>query len=233
MPFHINYTGPAPISTYFVTTAAESTLPLPAPAPVPVPSSQDVDATGVESKADAEHMAPDVEAVALSLSDSQATEASEFSQATEATTLDASNASLQDTLVPSDSFLAPIKSTDMMSTFRGRQVIGRSIDLPQGYVGLVLQTDKTATDGDQEHGRNRRGKNAMDIDEHDDAAPSAGPTRKIVPTATFSSFMVWSPDIPVDEGRDEYIRSLKEWTALAEVVCQSFVSSCCALTQCA
>jgi hypothetical protein len=39
--------------------------------------------------------------------------------------------------------------------------------------------------------------------------------RTLQPSATFPSFVVWHPDIPVDETRDEYIRSLTEWTRLA------------------
>lgn len=37
----------------------------------------------------------------------------------------------------------------------------------------------------------------------------------LVPTGRFDSFMLWNPDIPVDEGKDEYLRSLTEWIALA------------------
>jgi hypothetical protein len=40
----------------------------------------------------------------------------------------------------------------------------------------------------------------------------------LIPVSRFSSLTVWSPDIPVDEGKDEYIRSLTEWTKLAAEV---------------
>ncbi|KAI6120540.1 ribonuclease H2, subunit C [Pisolithus thermaeus] len=40
-------------------------------------------------------------------------------------------------------------------------------------------------------------------------------TRQLVPVSTFSTFTIWSPDIPVDEGKDEYMRTLIEWTKLA------------------
>ena len=45
-----------------------------------------------------------------------------------------------------------------------------------------------------------------------------GPARVLCPTGTFGSFVLWHPDIPVDEGRDEYLRSLTEWTRLAAEV---------------
>jgi len=35
---------------------------------------------------------------------------------------------------------------------------------------------------------------------------------------TFDSMRVWHPDMPVDEGRDEYVRCLMEWTRLASEV---------------
>lgn len=37
-------------------------------------------------------------------------------------------------------------------------------------------------------------------------------------TGTFQSLVVWNADVPVDEGRDEYIRALREWTAAAAEV---------------
>lgn len=42
--------------------------------------------------------------------------------------------------------------------------------------------------------------------------------RMLRPIGTFVSFMVWSPDIAVDEGQDEYMRALKEWTAVVAEV---------------
>ncbi|KAH8110776.1 ribonuclease H2, subunit C [Phellopilus nigrolimitatus] len=42
-----------------------------------------------------------------------------------------------------------------------------------------------------------------------------GETRTLKLTQRFASLIVWNPDIVVDEGRDEYIRALNEWTSLA------------------
>jgi hypothetical protein len=52
---------------------------------------------------------------------------------------------------------------------------------------------------------------AVDAD-HDDSCVEI---RRLTPVSRFSSLTVWSPDIPVDEGKDEYLRSLTEWTKLA------------------
>jgi len=49
-----------------------------------------------------------------------------------------------------------------------------------------------------------------------------GNTRTLQPTSRFSSFMLWHPDIPVDEGRDEYYGALNEWVAIAHAVSSPF-----------
>jgi ribonuclease H2 non-catalytic Ylr154p-like subunit len=36
--------------------------------------------------------------------------------------------------------------------------------------------------------------------------------------ARFDSFVLWHRDIPVDEGRDVYLRSLSEWMNIASEV---------------
>jgi hypothetical protein len=51
-----------------------------------------------------------------------------------------------------------------------------------------------------------------------------GSRRTLKPVARFSSLVVWNPDIPVDEGRDEYLRALGEWTRIASDVRLFFVS---------
>ncbi|KAF8692122.1 hypothetical protein AX14_002601 [Amanita brunnescens Koide BX004] len=46
------------------------------------------------------------------------------------------------------------------------------------------------------------------------------PTRALIPTAQFSSFRLWNADIPADDGADEYSRSLTEWITLARHIHQ-------------
>ena len=50
--------------------------------------------------------------------------------------------------------------------------------------------------------------------------PSEGdrPVRVLKPSARFDSFVLWHPDIPVDEEMDEYLRSLSEWVNIAAEV---------------
>ncbi|KAH9940739.1 ribonuclease H2, subunit C [Epithele typhae] len=46
----------------------------------------------------------------------------------------------------------------------------------------------------------------------------AGEERVLRPEGTFGSFVLWNPDVPVDEARDEYVRALTEWTRMAAEV---------------
>ncbi|KAK7448416.1 hypothetical protein VKT23_013680 [Stygiomarasmius scandens] len=63
---------------------------------------------------------------------------------------------------------------------------------------------------------------ALEDDEDDNEVAGTGNvmgnTRTLQPTSRFSSFMLWHPDIPVDEGRDEYYGALNEWVAIAHAV---------------
>ena len=124
---------------------------------------------------------------------------------------------------------------------------GTKVDLPDGYMGIVLRVpeDKKGKGGasavkvQEEEERpkakakgraTRRSKrvqevievqdedDAMDGGESGDVGVPEGPVRVLQPVSTFPSFILWHPDNPVDEGRDEYMRSLKEWTRLAAEV---------------
>jgi len=78
----------------------------------------------------------------------------------------------------------------------------------------------------QKKGRLTRKASRMDVDEDVDIDMGKGrsqegehePVRTLNPTGSFSSFVLWNPDLPVDEAKDEYLRSLNEWTQLAEEV---------------
>ncbi|KAF9224123.1 hypothetical protein BS17DRAFT_780505 [Gyrodon lividus] len=140
----------------------------------------------------------------------------------------------------------------LVAAFRGRQMYGQAVGLPEGYGGLVLQAPSLDAKGQgKEDARasskppfkstkakskskstraTRQSTRGGNMEEDDDEGshmdgeggdcvspppdPSA-PIRKLIPASTFSSFTLWTPDRPVDEGRDEYMRALAEWTRLA------------------
>ncbi len=128
---------------------------------------------------------------------------------------------------------------------------GVEVDLPEGYAGIVLRAPSGDAKGkgtasgykarEQEKkpkskGRTtRRSKRAPEPEvvevEHEDEGGDGstpleeGAARVLEPVSTFSSFVLWHPDIPVDEARDEYLRSLTEWTRLAAEVSVACLSS--------
>ncbi|TRM58191.1 ribonuclease H2, subunit C [Schizophyllum amplum] len=183
VPFHINHTGPAPVSTYFIVDAAKGNV-----------------------------GAPDNGGATTSTST-----AGESSLAGPLKTTNIAAAC--------ESSSAPKR---VVSAFRGRTVHGLRVDVPEGYLGVVLHADGQPTshhsrDTKPQKGRPRRGKKTTPIDDADesimfeDAQKDADirPSRLLNPVSQFSSFLVWGADIPVDEGRDEYVRALTEWTTLA------------------
>ncbi|KAI1790292.1 ribonuclease H2, subunit C [Ganoderma leucocontextum] len=206
MPFHIAYSGPAPISTYFrIKPTSEPTYGRnERPPPTPLPLSESQDST-----------------------DSQTTLAAGSSlmplRPLQGNTTNSSHAD----------------SRHFAASFRGRAIHGVEVDLPEGYAGIVLrapsgdvknkgavsriQTREEERKPKSKGRTTRRSKRAqepevVEVEDEgvDSAAPSKeGATRVLQPVSTFSSFVLWHPDIPVDEARDEYLRSLTEWTRLA------------------
>jgi hypothetical protein len=113
-----------------------------------------------------------------------------------------------------------------ISAFRGRTVHGVEVTLPEGYAGIVLRDDRThshPSTGSKSKRRPVRNSRRRSIEEEeldemsleDEEKPLV---RVLKPTARFDSFVLWHPDNPVDEGQDEYLRSLSEWTKIASEV---------------
>ncbi|KAJ6581068.1 ribonuclease H2, subunit C [Mycena capillaripes] len=196
MPFHVDHDGPAPISTYFLVEAA------PEPAKPPPPA---------------------------------ADEDAEMEPAVEATAIDAPSEVAESP--PGISLMRRVTdaTTRFVATFRGRTMQGLKVELPSGYSGVIMTggapgkvgalktkiqhvakakargsktsraTRSTATHNDD----------GMDAD---DDSENGKISRTLMPTAHFSSLVLWHPDIPVDPGRDEYLRSLTEWIRLADEI---------------
>ncbi|KAH9832649.1 ribonuclease H2, subunit C [Rhodofomes roseus] len=227
MPFHIDYSGPAPISTYF------RVKPAPPPGYLGKMERQGSAAQGTNTNSqDASE--------SQTSSTSQATLVASSSSGTLETQLGES----QDTLIVEDA--VPTKTqgagSRFVAAFRGRTVQGLKVELPEGYAGLILQTPEDASAarsskrsgasakeqvGTQATRSSRRSsqKEAMVIDtdvgggvDGTEEAEPEGALRTLQPISTFSSFVLWNQDIPVDEGKDEYLRSIREWTRLAAEV---------------
>jgi hypothetical protein len=210
MPFHIEYSGPAPIGTYFRVKDAPGNVAQPA-----VDPSQDANPTaGTQS-----------DTLSTGLEGSDGSGHGEASLST-----------------PHNIHATAPEDTKKRYTaaFRGRTVQGLEVDLPEGYAGIVLRGDEDGGVGKQtgekkgalgtkkgrtagkNESRARRRSKVADLDEGDcsasDVLQDDETVRTLRPSATFSSLVLWNPDIPVDEGRDEYLRSTTEWMTLAAQV---------------
>ncbi|KAF9497820.1 hypothetical protein BDN71DRAFT_1444233 [Pleurotus eryngii] len=210
MPFHLNQDGPAPISTYFMVDAAKEMVGAPS-------ATQVTDSTVPETQDDTTGSKPNV--------------SSDI------------DGHLPSCLLKDKTAEASTSKNRFASTFRGRIIQGLNVELPTGYVGLVLKPGESS-EGERKNGRNEReeggesstgrvtrdsskargekkSKKSLEEEQEEHGIPpdfDGNVKRILVPTSSFSSFVIWHPDIPVDEGRDEYYRSLKEWTQLASVL---------------
>jgi len=259
MPFHIEYTGPAPISRYFRPKSAPSadvTRNLTAT----LSSSCVVTLTG-------ESLPP-----GTSTGESQDNIRSQTSVATSVTVVEAQDLNLNETsccsqinAVGVDVDLEETQLNAMpeaaqslehrlVAAFRGRQIVGHPVNIPTGYSGVVLQIPslngkadgKSAPSNSKVNTKpasmRRASRKSTCIHNAEDGVtmeeginliteedPGDGnirqDARQLIPMSTFSSFTIWSPDIPVDEGKDEYIRCLVEWTKLAAEVHKQYFSS--------
>ncbi|KAJ7596323.1 ribonuclease H2, subunit C [Mycena floridula] len=135
--------------------------------------------------------------------------------------------------IPVDASVQPPEpspeSTRFTSSFRGRQVHGLTVELPKGYLGVVMDSGKPASNKSkkpvvvQKRGSTRSATKAMKIDEDEDEEMDMDgelepPAKMLKATSQFSSMVIWSPDIPVNDGQDEYMRAMDEWTRLADVI---------------
>ena len=117
-----------------------------------------------------------------------------------------------------------------ISSFRGRTVHGVEVSLPKGYSGLVLRSDAegrtqttTSSKAKRRPGRILRRQAPEEVPEDDDMEgilppEEDRPVKVLKPSARFDSFVLWHPDLPVDEEMDEYLRSLSEWVNIASEV---------------
>jgi hypothetical protein len=222
MPFHIKYSGPAPIDTYFRVKVVE-----------PTSHESTEDATSSTKVPEKENVVEPGES------------SSQIRSGTNNLTIDVDHSTQGDAshdfAVPTPeleaSGSAPSIKQRFVAAFRGRQIHGLKVDAPTGYGGIVLRTGVNGKPGAGVRGGGKQVKDrpsrkegaarreVVDIDEDADmeddfhsSISALEPERTLTPSARFNSFVLWNADIPVDEGRDDYMRSLTEWTRLAAVV---------------
>ncbi|KAN0109230.1 Ribonuclease H2, subunit C [Russula decolorans] len=235
MPFHIQHTGPAPVSTYFRINPPSHAGPLWQLSSTPDPSLPSGD-----SQTELTTATVNTKVVLFeekeNLSAAADADRVEGPSITATPEVDAAVVNVKAPALPVQQS-GPIQRLSesakrFISSFRGRTVHGVEVTLPKGYAGIVLRGDTN----DQAHPRpltgnkskrrpvrnsRRRSIEEEELDEMSLEDEEKPPVRVLKPTARFDSFVLWHPDIPVDEGQDEYLRSLSEWTNIASEIHQS------------
>lgn len=141
MPFHIDYTGPAAVSTFMRIEKLK----------IPEQAETSTATTALESSADAEM------SQATTLDEAVTTPTTEVPESESQATLVASTSASQ-AVTPSSSTATivaepppppPLEDADrrFVTSFRGRTIHGLTIDLPEGYGGLVLQSKASGGSG--------------------------------------------------------------------------------------
>ncbi|KAH7890935.1 ribonuclease H2, subunit C [Phlebopus sp. FC_14] len=269
MPFHVEYTGPAPISRYFCPKPAPNTF-----LERSLTSTSSTVTSATASSSETQSNTPSLHsfvsnatsATTVENIDAESTKCIAVETSREVTAVlstppdgDVMDVELAETQESSFSVAATIRKSVLdasrkrvtsaverfVAAFRGRRICGQAVCLPDGYGGLVLQASSLTKGKGENDGKpsaskpqfkakpksikgrtTRRSTRSKKVEEEDEnlevdeegtsqQADASVEVRKLIPASTFSSFTIWSPDIPVDEGRDEYMRSLIEWTKLA------------------
>jgi hypothetical protein len=229
MPFHIQHTGPAPISTYFRirphTGAPWQLSSIPDPS-LPSGDGQTELTTTVNTKVVLLEEKENLPAAV----DANRVVAGPAITATAEVDVVAANVKARASPAQRSGPIQRLSGSAkrFISSFRGRTVHGVEVTLPKRYVGIVLRGDTNdrahphpSTGGKSKRRpvrNSRRRPTEEELDEMSLEDEEKPPVRALKPTARFDSFVLWHPDIPVDEGQDEYLRSLSEWTDMASEV---------------
>ncbi|KAG7567072.1 hypothetical protein FFLO_01198 [Filobasidium floriforme] len=211
MPFHLDYTGPAEVSTYFQ------------PRTIPGPPASDelfeekVQKQGDGSIAVAAFRGRRVQAYTLGLPEGYTglvltapSLASRMKPSISQTQKHAQSNTVKNLKREESPSLLSDAAPGLRRSPRKRNNVD-VLDLP--VTRRSLQPDIPPEIDTDHH---------LDLDLDLDLLQPAPPifSRTLLPTASFSSLTIWNPDGPLDEGKDEYCRTLGEWMSLNSVLHQ-------------
>ncbi|KAI0417875.1 ribonuclease H2, subunit C [Xylaria grammica] len=117
-------------------------------------------------------------------------------------------------VTPSNTFWNPSDTQDGLQTayFRGRKLHGKSMKLPEGYHGVVVEktdakpqtpTQQEPSDEDVEIIENPEDQLEVDV---------------MRGKATFDEFTIWGHESTNDSSEDAYVRGMEEWIAFSEEI---------------
>lgn len=93
---------------------------------------------------------------------------------------------------------------------RGRKLHGKTVKLPEGYCGSVVEKGGTRTVVPEADGVQGDDAEAEELSEAIEIAPLSS-------IAKFDEFVIWGHESTADSG-DPYLRSIEEWVSFSEQV---------------
>ncbi len=203
MPFHVGYTGPAPVSTYF--HAKTSTR--------AVPTNSDASTTTLPK-------APGLPAYPEGTKEPQSTHIAAFrGRCVHGLDIPLPDGFqgylLQSTTGPALEMVPEGSSKRKRVDSSAPKAVKKSRGVPRTRSVMV----KEETEEDM-YAIMSRVEDEIEVEEVAPLAPTStiSPEMQLRPTGKFNSIVVWHPDAPVDSGKDEYIRAIDEWTRLSRIV---------------
>jgi hypothetical protein len=189
MPFHIDYSGPSPISTYFRVKPAPATVGQPEPTDATLKNAPDQVETDTSPEPNASQIPPNG---SIPVNEGGNATKRRFISAFRGRTVQGLEVALPEGY--------------------GGVVLRGAVERD----GSRVQKDKTGVARAGQRGGRSRGRETQAEDSDQDAHEETGAVaRTLNASETFSSLVLWNADNPVDESRDEYVRALTEWTRLA------------------
>lgn len=99
--------------------------------------------------------------------------------------------------------------------FRGRQLHGKVVKVPDGYRGVVIEKK----DAPEPAGRAKDEPEVVDVDAEDEDLPLGALEAK----AEFEEMVIWGHESVAEASADPYVRGVDEWMKLAEQVCSNVI----------
>lgn len=96
-----------------------------------------------------------------------------------------------------------------MAYFRGRKLHGKTVKLPQGYYGSVVEKGETIREIPQDEEMK---------DSEVEELPEAVETAPLHGKAQFDKIVIWGHESIAESSEDPYVRGIEEWVSFAEQV---------------
>ncbi|KAI9647166.1 hypothetical protein NHQ30_003549 [Ciborinia camelliae] len=109
---------------------------------------------------------------------------------------------------------------ELVTYFRGRRLIGRTLQVPDGWRGVVLKIGEEIMPRERESTveGGRREDDGENVDEDEDEEEKEIETKIVEEEGTFENLTVWGHECLVDASGDMVVRGMEEWMAWAGAI---------------